>query len=686
MICRIFLLLAACMGLAAAPAAARAQAADSPAADVKTSASPTAAAPRRPAPPPPPAAPGIAPLPPAALEAFADGVITEAMDREHIVGVAVSVVQNGQVILSKGYGAASLAPLRRVEPEATLFRIGSISKTFTWIALMREVEAGRIRIDGPINLYLPETLQVRDQGYRAPVRVVNLMDHSAGFEDRTLGQLFERNVARERTLADYLRQERPRRVHPPGEISSYSNYGAALAGEAVSYVTGQPFETLIENEILRPGGLTRTTFREARPPKAGLPAPMPAELARNLSEGFRWTGGGYAVRPYELLGHIAPAGSASSTAGDMGRYMLLLLRDGQTPAGPIYGPAAARAFRTPLRPTPPGINGWLHGFVAYTLPGDRPAFGHEGATLSFMSRMVVVPGLDLGVFITANTETGEALTRRFADRLVAQFYGPAQIFPRPGVQALRAEAGQYEGQYLGSRRAYGGLEAFINRPTLMATVKVTEDGRLLTRTAEDGVQTWVPEGDPGRGRFISATGYERLAFALDGGRRAESFKTSSNLMTYQRAGFWNTPGALLAAACLTLLCAAATLAGVFLRNRREFRETTIQGRASLVQNIQAVLWFAGLALFGLWSVKLADVARVMYDWPGLELIMASACALVAAALTVTTAVILPAVWRGGRRLDSWTGWRKAGFTLTVLVYLAFTVLLGVWGGLAPWAG
>ena len=188
-------------------------------------------------------------LPPAELEAYVDGVVKDAMDREHIAGVTVAVIQNGQVVLKKGYGFASLTPARTVNPDTTLFRIGSISKTFTWIALMKEIEADRIRINQPVNLYLPEPLQIRDQGFRTPIRVRHLMAHTAGFEDRALGHLFEKSAGRERSLAEYLRQERPRRIHAPGETPSYSNYGAGLAGQAVSYVAGKPFERLIEEEI-----------------------------------------------------------------------------------------------------------------------------------------------------------------------------------------------------------------------------------------------------------------------------------------------------------------------------------------------------------------------------------------------------------------------------------------------------
>ena len=114
-----------------------------------------------------------------------------------------------------------MSPRRAVDPDRTLFRIGSISKTFTWIGLMKEVEAGRIRLDAPVNLYLPERVQVRDQGYHDPVRVGQLMSHTAGFEDRALGHLFERRYERVRSLTDYLRQERPKRVHAPGEVASY---------------------------------------------------------------------------------------------------------------------------------------------------------------------------------------------------------------------------------------------------------------------------------------------------------------------------------------------------------------------------------------------------------------------------------------------------------------------------------
>lgn len=628
-------------------------------------------------------APGEA-IPPAELEAYVDGVVRSAMDRDHIAGVTVSVVQNGQVVLKKGYGLASLSPARKVDPDQTLFRVGSISKTFTWIALMKEIEAGRIRQDAPINLYLPERLQVRDQGYRTPVRVINLMDHSPGFEDRALGHLFERNFDRVRPMADYLRQERPRRVRAPGSSSAYSNYGAALAGQAVSYVAGKPFERLIEESIFVPARMNSTSFREPHPPKAGIPGAIPERLGANISEGYRWTPAGYVARPFEYISQVAPAGSVSSTAADMARYMQLLLNGGTLDGAVIYGPVAAQAFRTPIRKTAPGINGWRHGFMEYALPGGRTGFGHAGGTLSFLSNMVVVPDLNLGVFISTNTETGGDLAHGLVGDVVQQFYVAPQNFPRSGSRELAERGRDFAGYYVGTRRAYRGLESMVGLMIGGSSVAVTPDGYLVVSNGGKS-ETFVPQGDLAEGRFISATGADHLAFASDGGR-ARSFQSSMGEQTFERAGFWKRPMALAVLAGLVGLAALATIGGLFMRNRREFRETSIQRQASLLQTTQAILWLTALALFGGWAMGASDIANVMYRWPGATLIIASACVLVAAALTLGGLILMPAIWRGGRRVDSWTALRKAAFTFTALLYGAFALMLGLWGALTPWSG
>jgi CubicO group peptidase (beta-lactamase class C family) len=624
-------------------------------------------------------APGT-PIPPVELEALVDGVVREAMATSHIAGAAVSVVQDGQVVLKKGYGFA--APGRPVDPDLTLFRVGSISKTFTWIALMKEVEAGRMRLSAPIDLYLPEPLQIRDQGFAQPILVRDLMTHSAGFEDRTLGQLFEKNPDRIRPLADYLREERPRRVRPPGQVSAYSNYGAMLAGEATSYENGHPYQDLIDSEIIQPLGLAHTTFREPYPARSDLPTPMPASLAADVSTGYRWAAGTWRPQAFEFVTQGAPAGAASSTAGDMARYMLMILNGGQLDGATIYGPATAAGFRATLFSNAPGVNGWDDGFMEFALPGGFRGVGHDGDTLWFHSSMVTVPALNLGIFVTTNTDTGPVLAATLPDRIVERFYAPPSVSPRPGVPALVDDRSVYAGTYLNDRRPYHGLEKFVFMLLGQANISVTDDGRLLA-PGDGGVEAWVPDGAPGH--FVAVDSPQTMAFEIVGGRAVRWFAPSGTT-AFDRVGVIDRASTLALMTALAALASVATLVGLAVRDRRESRETPTQARASLVQTTVSVLWLVAMASFAVWGAGAGDVGRIVYGWPGPFVIVASSCALVGAMLTVLLLALTPVVWRGGRRLDSWSIWRKFRFTVTTVVFAAFAAQLLLWGALAPWSG
>jgi len=404
-----------------------------------------------------------------------------------------------------------------------------------------------------------------------------------------------------------------------------------------------------------------------------------------VAQGYRWADGAFSAAPYEYIGQVAPAGSASSTGGDMARYMLLLLGDGSWNGATIFGPRAAQAFRTPLRNTPPGINGWAHGFMTYDLPGGYRGFGHGGDTLAFHSNLVLIPALNLGVFVSTNSDDGHDLARRLPDRIVRQFYAGPVGFPRPGSRELAEREGDFAGFYLGTRRAHRGLEALIGRLTGTVPVRVSKDGKLVLGGGRQA-GAYVPEGPLDQGRFISVMGDQRIAFRMEDGR-AVSLQTAGNAGRFERVGGLATPSMLAALAALTAFAAAATLLGIPLRNRREFRQNAIQSRMSVVQNVQAGLWLVALGAFGLWGAQVSgDVRKVMFAWPGALPIIAAACALVAAALTAMTVVALPAIWRGGRRVDSWPPLRKGFFTITVLIYAVFGFALARWNALLPWSG
>jgi len=625
-------------------------------------------------------APGSA-IAPAELEAFVDGVVRRSMLEDHIPGVAVSVVQNGQVLLKKGYGAAALAPARAVDPDKTLFRLGDLSAAFTWLAVLKEVERGHMRLDAPINLYLPEKLQVRDEGYAEPVRLRDLMDHASGFEERALGRLYERDPERVRALEVYLRQERPRRVRAPGMRAEYSDYDAALAGEALSQVTGQSFEDLIESDILRPSGLAHTTFREPRPALPGLPAPLPPGLARDMAQGFRWSGVAVQARSFAYAGQIAPAASASSTAADMARYMTLLLGDGSLDGQAIFGPATAKAQRTALLSAAPGLPGWTCGLIRQSLPGGYDGFGLDGSDLSSNAGMTTAPALGLGIFVAANSETAGPLVRSLPTLVVQHFFaGP----PDQGAAANadpKALDQVYAGHYLSEQRRYGGLEKFVDVLTRQTVVESQADGSLVIR-APDDAGVWIQNGPAGR--FLSPGRALASAFELKDGGAVRWFSPTGR-GSFARVGWYEQPTGLGLLTAATLIASLAALIGLFVRDRRDFRQTTIQRRASALQTTSAVLWLLAMLALAVWGWGArADHAQAFFDWPGGFILIASACALVAALASVGQLLTLPAVWRGGRRLDSWTTGRKLTFTVTVLLFMAFSAVLALWGALEPW--
>lgn len=620
-------------------------------------------------------------LPPLALQNFVDGYVRRSLEADHIAGAVVIVVQNGQLVMKKGYGLSQASPARAVDPDQTLFRLASISKTLAWIAIMQQVEAGKVRLDAPINTYLPEALQIPDKGFSRPIRVRDLMAHTTGFEDRALGQLFEQDPSRVRALATYLRQERPKRVREAGTFPTYSNYGTALAGEIVAHVTGQTLEQYVERQITGKLGLNHLTLREPYPQTDGLPAPMSPALARQVSQGFVWTGGRFETRPFEYVSQVAPAGSGSATAADMGRYMQMILNGGNLDGAIIYGPATAKAFQTPLIRPAYSQNSWNHGFIDYALPGGFRGQGHAGATLMFMSNMVTVPQLGLGVFVATNTGTGEDLVMDLPGQIIGQFYASPVSTQLSGSAALVGQGHVYDGAYRSTRRAYSGLEKLVGTVIGESTVEVSPDGQVLIKSM-NGEKAYRLSQKPGwlsRLNDPEQVRFDRV------GDRAVRFYDPLGTQTFERIGFWQSNAALGLMAALTVLAALLLFIGQFSGRRPDYRQTKSQTQAHWLQGSAAGLWIASICLFGAWAVSASDVTRIFFDWPNVKMTLASSCALLAALLTLATIGLSPAVWMGGRRQDSWSTGRKLRFTATVLIFAAFAILLALRGGLEPWS-
>ncbi len=648
-------------------------------------------------------APG-APLSADDIETFTDSVVRTLMQRDHVVGVTVAVVQGNTPLLLKGYGYDRLSPLRRVDPNNSLFRIGSITKAFTWIVARQEIEAGRIKLDDPIGNYVPPDIYSEDARYK-PITLRTLMDHTAGYEDTSLGHLFQLNSTRIVDPDSYFRRHKPRRVRDPGEFSTYSNFGAALAATALTQTAkAKDVPSLMEARIFAPLGMDHTTLREpydnSDPDIRNLPAPLSATLTQDLSDGYIWDGATYQAQPFDHALPLSGALGGSSDAKDMARLMSLMLGNGQIDGVQLFNAESANAFRTPMLTMPEGYNGWASGLMIRTAPSGHVTYGHAGATLWFNSSLVLVPDMNLGIFISTNTQTGGPLANSFANLLLDHLdgdVGKPPLMPAPN-QAYDQHRDYYDalkGQYVSTRRAYGGLEGAITRLVNTVEVKVDADGRLILDT-RDGTSAFVPASatgffnqqdaeDPGP---AAETGGLHFLFNPDG-TRVTAIETASNTMRFERVGWLHSPQTVGVLTIFMLITCVVVLLSLARGPGRHERPTEEQSRAALVSAGLALVWIAAIFLFNAWKTHLDDdPGSLLTNWPSGQVQFASWLAVLATAGTLFQIGTYYFVYNESGRFsssDGWAQWQKIAHGLLLACWLFYIVVLALWGALEPWS-
>jgi CubicO group peptidase (beta-lactamase class C family) len=438
------------------------------------------------------------------LEAWLDGFIPFGLARGNIAGAIVVVVKDGQVLLQKGFGYADVKKQQPVDPEATLFRPGSISKLFTWTAVMQQVERGKIDLDADVNGYLDFKIPPGPAG--EPITMRNLMTHTAGFEEQ-VKELISEDPSRLQTIEATLKQWVPERIFKAGTMPAYSNYGTALAGYIVERTSGLSFDDYLDQNIFRPLGMTKSSFRQ----------PLPEALAAGMAQGYK--NATDKAQGYELI-NLAPAGSLAATGADMARFMIAHLQDGAFGDTRILAEDTARAMHgTPLTVIP-NVNRMLLGFYETDTNGRR-IISHGGDTQYFHSDLHLFVDEGVGYFISFNSSgkegavgpLREAFHRNFSDR----------YFPGPAAEGTVDEASAKEhaaaiaGSYISSRRAESNFLSILNLLQPLKVV-VNEDGTISMPMLTD------LNGEPTKWREISpwvwrkVDGKGRLAAEVQDGR------------------------------------------------------------------------------------------------------------------------------------------------------------------------
>lgn len=317
------------------------------------------------------------------IEAFLDGIVPLQLKREDIAGATVAIVKDGKQLFSKGYGYADVTQKKPVTAE-TLFRPGSVSKLFTWTAVMQLVEQGKLDLGKDVNEYLDFKIPA---AFGQSISLKNILTHTAGFEEQ-LKDLF---IADKRTpnLGNYLKTHIPKRIFAPGTTPAYSNYAAALAGYVVERVSGQPFNDYIDQNIFKPLGMTHSTFAQ----------PLSPELVPLMSNGYVLTSN--EPKAFETVGPF-PAGSLTSSAADMSKFMLAHLQSGRLGAVQILKPETTRLMHSRAFGLDPAANAMAYGFFEESRNGQR-IIGHGGDTAYFHSGLELLTDAGVGIFVSYNS-------------------------------------------------------------------------------------------------------------------------------------------------------------------------------------------------------------------------------------------------------------------------------------------
>lgn len=493
------------------------------------------------------------------VEAFMDRFFARQLKKEKIPGATVSVVKDGKVLFAKGYGQADIESNEPVVADETLFRIASTSKLFTATAVMQLVEEGKLDLDEDVNAYLDD-VEVPDTYPGRPVTLRNLLTHTAGFEEHFTGSLSP-GADELRPLGEYLAEDMPARVVPPGEVTSYSNYGVALAGHVVEEVSGESYDRYLKENIFDPLGMQDTSA--AQPP-------APATLDKRLATGYDVEGGEPVAKPFEYV-NVSPAGTVSTTSTDMARFMIAHLQDGRYGDARILDEATAREMQEQQFVNYPGLDGMGITFYQQTINGERMV-EHGGNLNQFHALLALIPERDVGFFVAYNSygDGGQRAEYELQNAFMDHFYPeepPAGLEPSDTDAA--GNASRFAGSYRTTRSNSTGFEKVL---TLTGEVRVTAnpDGSLTTNGGYfvrnfDTEQRWIKVAQANAPTIFRAEGSEeRIAFG-DSGRATYLASDVDPTTAYEKLPFYESPRLhlvlLVGSLVVLLLSALAWAAG-----------------------------------------------------------------------------------------------------------------------------
>jgi CubicO group peptidase (beta-lactamase class C family) len=414
---------------------------------------------------------------PKTVEDFRTAVQT-VLSETGVPGAGLALVRTSGVEWAGGVGLANLARQTPVTAD-THFRVGSISKTFVASAIVQMYLDDEIDLETPVTELASEIRIDNAWEPTYPVRVIHLLQHTAGFDDQHFNEMFNVSDAPDLPLEDVLRRNPASRVvrWQPGTRFSYSNPGYAVAAHLIEKVTGEKYEDRIAERIFKPSKMPTSSFV------------MTKEDERMMATGYLDRRG--TAAPYTQI-YLRPAGNMHSSALEMGNWVHLLLNWGETDTDLVIDPEYLSNMEHP-RTTIASLAGLRNGYgsgIASFEDEGFPMLGHNGGIEGFSSWYGYSTSRDVGYVILLNSRESPEAMRRIRKLAIRYLKADVEPPPKPVASVAEATLRTYEGYYHDASPRNQST-AFIQWLLSGSTVTVSGD-RLLMKPAFQPAVPLVP--------------------------------------------------------------------------------------------------------------------------------------------------------------------------------------------------
>ncbi|MCY2964046.1 MAG: serine hydrolase [Planctomycetota bacterium] len=408
---------------------------------------------------------------------------------------SIAVVDGERVVWAEGFGFQDAA--KKIPATAdTIYRVGSVSKLFTDMAIMQQVEQGELDLDLPVTKYLPG---FRPQNpFETPITLRQLMSHRSGLvRESPVGHYFDPTEPTLAATVDSLNATTL--VYPPTTRTKYSNAGIAVLGEVLEKQLGKSYSQQIDATLLKPIGMNQSSFV------------LTPEVESRLAAGWMWTYDGQRfIAPKFAIG-TAPAGNMYSSVRDLSLFLSCLYRDGKTNTGAILKPETLRMMTTPLPDVDGRPQGFGLGFHVQSLDGHTK-IGHGGAVYGFATQVEALPEKKLGVAAVAALDGSNGVVARLANYALRLMLAQKEGKPLPAYPVTQPVPAERVREFVGDFR----LDPQVLKVTALAGRLYLHDGTFryeVRASADDG--TIITDDVEGFGAKVALNDAGGLSF---GGR------------------------------------------------------------------------------------------------------------------------------------------------------------------------